>query len=128
MRKLYAILILIMFSNSFFGQHSALTSNYLLNIFSINPAYAGQRRAVDMTLFYRKQWLGTTGSPQTASILGSMEVKPKNLSIGFQFINDNIDSISDFGNTYKGRISWIMIGFRWQDLSKGICCVRRTNF
>jgi len=22
-----------------------------------------------------------------------------------------IDSISDFGNTYKGRISWIMIGF-----------------
>ena len=90
MRKLYAILILIMFSNSFFGQHSALTSNYLLNIFSINPAYAGQRRAVDMTLFYRKQWLGTTGSPQTASILGSMEVKPKNLSIGFQFINDNI--------------------------------------
>ncbi len=90
MRKIYAILIGIMFSNSFFGQHSTLTSNYLLNIFSINPAYAGQRRALDMTLFYRKQWLGATGTPQTASILGSMEIKPKNLAIGFQYDNDNI--------------------------------------
>src|SRR4051812_36171187 len=90
MRKLYAILILILFSNDFFGQHSTLTSNYLFNIFAINPAYAGQRRALDMTLFYRKQWLGPAGTPQTASIMGSLEIKPKNFSVGFQFDNDNI--------------------------------------
>lgn len=90
MKKLYTILILILFSISFFGQHSTLTSNYLLNIFSINPAYAGQRRATDLTIFYRKQWLGASGTPQTASIMGSMEIKPKNLSIGLQLDNDNI--------------------------------------
>ena len=90
MKKLLAILIAIMFSNDFFGQHSTLASNYLLNIFSINPAYAGQKRALDVTMFYRKQWLGASGTPQTASILGSLEIKPKNLSIGFQYDNDNI--------------------------------------
>ena len=90
MRKLTSILILIMFSSAIYGQHSTLTSNYLLNIFSINPAYAGQRRALDMTVFYRKQWLGSTGTPQTASILGSMEIKPKNLAVGFLYENDNI--------------------------------------
>lgn len=90
MKKLYAILILILFSSSFFAQHSTLTSNYLFNIFAINPAYAGQRRSLDMTMFYRKQWLGPAGTPQTASIMGSLEIKPKNLSVGIQFDNDNI--------------------------------------
>jgi len=80
----------MLFSISFWAQHSTLTSNYLLNIFSINPAYAGQRRALDVTLFYRKQWLGANGTPQTAGIMGSMEVKPKNFSIGLQYDNDVI--------------------------------------
>jgi type IX secretion system PorP/SprF family membrane protein len=102
MRKFYAILIVIMFSNDFFGQHSTLTSNYLLNIFSINPAYAGQRRSLDMTLFFRKQWLGANGTPQTASILGSMEIKPKNLSVGFQYDNDNIG----FTNTSAIKVAF----------------------
>ncbi|MDO8999526.1 MAG: PorP/SprF family type IX secretion system membrane protein [Bacteroidota bacterium] len=102
MKKLTVILILIMFSNNFFGQHSTLTSNYLLNIFSINPAYAGQRRALDMTLFYRKQWLGATGTPQTASVLGSLEIKPKNLSVGFQYVNDNIG----FTNTSTFKLAF----------------------
>ena len=90
MKKLYTILILLVVSAHFYGQHSGLNSNYLFNIFSINPAYAGQRRALDLTLFYRKQWLGATGTPQTASIMGSMEIKPKNLSLGLQYTNDNI--------------------------------------
>jgi type IX secretion system PorP/SprF family membrane protein len=90
MKKLYTILILIYSSFNLIGQHSTLTSNYLLNIFSINPAYAGQRRAADVTMFYRKQWLGAIGSPQTISLMGSMEVKPKNFSVGLQLDNDNI--------------------------------------
>jgi type IX secretion system PorP/SprF family membrane protein len=90
MKKIVSILILIVISSNLVGQHSTLTSNYLLNIFSINPAYAGQRRAADITLFYRKQWLGATGAPQTISLMGSMEIKPKNFSIGMQLDNDNI--------------------------------------
>ncbi len=90
MRKLYAILIAVIFSNAIVAQHSTLTSNYLFNIFAINPAYAGQRRSLDATIFYRKQWLGPAGTPQTASLMGSMEIKPKNFSVGFQYDHDNI--------------------------------------
>jgi type IX secretion system PorP/SprF family membrane protein len=72
------------------GQHSTLTSNYLFNTFAINPAYAGQKKALDVTLFYRKQWAGFNGSPQTISLLSSMEIKPKNLSVGLQYDNDKI--------------------------------------
>ncbi|MDX2173137.1 MAG: PorP/SprF family type IX secretion system membrane protein [Bacteroidota bacterium] len=102
MKRLYSIFILIFLTISLYGQHSTLTSNYLLNIFSINPAYAGQRRAADVTLFYRKQWLGALGTPQTISLMGSMEVKPKNFSIGLQLDNDNIG----FTTTTSAKIAF----------------------
>jgi len=90
MKKLYFILAFIFISSTFLGQHSTLTSNYLFNLFAVNPAYAGQKRALDMSFFYRKQWGNLTGAPQTLNILSSIEVKPKNLSLGIQYQNDKI--------------------------------------
>lgn len=90
MRVVRYILVILFFANSLVGQHSTLTSNYLFNTFAINPAYAGQKKALDVTLVYRKQWAGFNGSPQNISLLSSMEVKPKNLSVGIQYDNDKI--------------------------------------
>ena len=90
MKIIKYIFIILFLSNSLAGQHSTLTSNYLFNTFAINPAYAGQKKALDLTLVYRKQWAGFNGSPQNFSLLSSMEVKPKNLSVGLQFDNDKI--------------------------------------
>lgn len=90
MRVVRYILVILFFANSLVGQHSTLTSNYLFNTFAINPAYAGQKKALDVTLVYRKQWAGFNGSPQNISLLTSMEIKPKNLSIGMQYDNDKI--------------------------------------
>jgi type IX secretion system PorP/SprF family membrane protein len=84
------------------GQHSTLTSNYLFNTFAINPAYAGQKKALDVTLVYRKQWAGFNGSPQNISLLSSMEIKPKNLSVGLQYDNDKIG----FTNTNSIRVAF----------------------
>ncbi len=90
MRKLFYILIFAITSNVIWAQHSTLTSNYLFNLFDVNPAYAGQKKALDVTCFYRKQWAGITGAPQTVCILSSLEIKPKNLSLGVQYYNDKI--------------------------------------
>ena len=90
MKIIKYIFIILFLTNSLAGQHSTLTSNYLFNTFAINPAYAGQKKALDLTLVYRKQWAGFNGSPQNFSLLSSMEVKPKNLSVGLQFDNDKI--------------------------------------
>lgn len=90
MRILRYIFILLFLVNNLAGQHSTLTSNYLFNTFAINPAYAGQKKALDVTLIYRKQWAGFNGAPQNISLLSSMEIKPKNLSVGLQYDNDKI--------------------------------------
>jgi type IX secretion system PorP/SprF family membrane protein len=90
MKRLKHIVIGIMLAGGLTAQHSTLTSNYLFNVFAVNPAYAGQKKALDINLFYRKQWVGFNGAPQNISILSSMEVKPRNLSVGVQFDNDRI--------------------------------------
>jgi len=131
MKKLRAIIIIVMLSGAMFGQHSSLTSNYLFNLFAVNPAYAGQKRALDMSLFYRKQWVNFSGSPQTINMLGSLEIKPKNLSLGFQVQNDKIGltSTSNAKIAFAYRIKMdrkntisfgIMPGFKriFYDLSK----------
>lgn len=90
MKKIIYIFALLVCAEDTFGQHSTLTSNYLFNLFSINPAYAGQRKALDVSAFYRKQWAGLSGAPETVSFLSSLEIKPKNLSVGLQYDNDKI--------------------------------------
>ena len=90
MSVLKYISVILFLTGNLFGQHSSLTSNYLFNTFAVNPAYAGQKKALDVTLVYRKQWAGFSGSPQNISLLASMEIKPKNLSVGLIYDNDKI--------------------------------------
>lgn len=90
MKILKYISVILFLTSHLFGQHSTLTSNYLFNTFAVNPAYAGQKKALDVTLIYRKQWAGFNGSPQNVSLLSSMEIKPKNLAVGLQYDNDRI--------------------------------------
>lgn len=77
------------------AQHSTLTSNYLFNLFALNPAYAGQKGALDATMYYRKQWVGLSGSPENFGVMGHMEIKPKNFSVGLQVLSDKIGLYSN---------------------------------
>lgn len=77
------------------AQHSTLTSNYLFNLFALNPAYAGQKGALDATLFYRKQWAGLAAAPETFGAMGHMEIRPKNFGVGLQVVSDRIGLYSN---------------------------------
>lgn len=95
MNKLIKIAVGLVLALPVKAQHSGLTSNYLFNLFAVNPAYAGQRGALDVTAFYRKQWVGLSGSPERYGIMGHMEVKPKNLGVGLQIENEKVALFND---------------------------------
>lgn len=95
MNKLIKIAVCLVLALPVEAQHSGLTSNYLFNLFVVNPAYAGQRGALDVTAFYRKQWVGLSGSPERYGVMGHMEVKPKNLGVGLQIENEKIALFTD---------------------------------
>jgi type IX secretion system PorP/SprF family membrane protein len=95
MSRIIKILFCLIFAMPAMAQLSSLTSNYLFNLFAVNPAYAGQRRALDATAFYRKQWVGLNGSPETYGAMAHMEIKPKNFGLGIQIQNDKIGLFLD---------------------------------
>jgi type IX secretion system PorP/SprF family membrane protein len=61
-----------------FGAYAQLRpqfTQYMLNYYTVNPAFMGANNFTDVRAGYRKQWTGITGSPETfyASAHGSIE-------------------------------------------------------
>jgi type IX secretion system PorP/SprF family membrane protein len=90
MEKFKIILILLIFPISLIGQTTPVTSQYVLNPLTINPAYAGSRGALNIAAFYRKQWVGVAGSPETMTLSGDAVFLDKKLGLGFMMVNDRL--------------------------------------
>ena len=92
-----------------FGQQHSLYSQYIFNLYSINPAYAGERNSVATALSYRTQWVGFEGAPKTAYFSAHSPIKNKNLAVGLWFQNDQVgarEHTSLHGSvSYKLRLS-----------------------
>jgi len=91
MRKFLVIsfVVLAAFTQSFGQQHS-LYSQYIFNLYAINPAYAGERNSVATALSYRNQWVGFEGSPKTAYFSAHTPIVNRNLAVGFWFQNEQV--------------------------------------
>jgi len=62
----------------------------LLNPLSINPAYAGNRGALNIAAFYRRQWAGIPGAPETMTLAADAPFLDSKLGLGFIITNDKI--------------------------------------
>ncbi|PCJ86560.1 MAG: hypothetical protein COA57_05995 [Flavobacteriales bacterium] len=58
MRTLFSITFLAVFSFPVFAQQTMLFSQYLMNLYGINPAVGGTQLCWDFRIGYRKQWAG----------------------------------------------------------------------
>jgi type IX secretion system PorP/SprF family membrane protein len=89
-KKILKLFLLLLIPVSLKGQLTPITGQYVLNPLSINPGYAGNRGALNFTAFYRKQWAGITGSPETMSFLADAPVLDNKVGLGFILVNDKI--------------------------------------
>src|SRR3546814_5433445 len=80
-----ALVLLLAFGvkNSAWGQQDAQFSQYIFNQIYINPAYAGYREETNVHAFFRSQWTGVPGAPQTVSLAfdGALTHKPVGLAL-----------------------------------------------
>jgi type IX secretion system PorP/SprF family membrane protein len=90
MKSILKLFILLLIPVNLAGQLAPLTSQYVLNPLSINPAYAGNREALNVSLFYRRQWAGITGAPETMTFAADAPFFDSKLGLGFMIINDKI--------------------------------------
>jgi type IX secretion system PorP/SprF family membrane protein len=89
------------------GQLTPVTSQYVLNPLSINPAYAGNRGALNIAAFYRRQWTGITGAPETMTLAADAPFLDSKLGLGFIITNDKIGVTKEthFITNYSYKIS-----------------------
>ncbi|SHN29396.1 type IX secretion system membrane protein, PorP/SprF family [Mucilaginibacter sp. OK098] len=88
------------------AQQDAQFSQYMFNGIYINPAYAGYREQLNVQGFYRNQWTGMPGAPQTESLAIDAIANDNRVGLALQLSNDRLgaqSNIAAYGN-YAYRI------------------------
>ncbi len=87
MKKIILSLIIAGLSIISNGQQLSLHSQYMLDMYMINPAVAGSYDFIPVSLNFRQQWVGFNGAPVTQT-LTSHGYLGKNVGIGIGFFNE----------------------------------------
>ena len=75
MKKLIIISVIIILANlSAVSQQEPVYSQYMMNQYLLNPAYAGSEGYTSFNLTARQQWLGMENAPMTQAISGQTRV------------------------------------------------------
>jgi len=90
MKKILKTFILILIPTALAAQLTPVTDHYILNPLSINPAFAANRGALNIATFYRRQWVGIPGSPQTLTLAADAPLLSSKLGLGLMIVNDKI--------------------------------------
>ncbi len=108
MTKYISLLFLLLVVHiSASGQFAPLTDHYILNPLSINPAFAGGRNALNIAAFYRNQWAGIKGAPETMSLSIDAPVFSEKVGLGLIVASDRIGVSKEiqYISNYAYRIS-----------------------
>lgn len=107
MKRIIKSLILLLIPLSLSGQLTPVSNQYVLNPLTINPAYAGNRGALNVSAFYRRQWVGISGSPETMTLAADAPFLDSKLGLGLIITNDKLGVTKEtqFQTTYAYKIS-----------------------
>lgn len=85
---------LIVLSASVKAQENAQYSQYIFNGLYINPASAGAKEDFYVHSFYRSQWTGVNGAPQSISLAADGTVNDEKVGLGILLAKDKIGAQS----------------------------------
>lgn len=77
------------------AQQSAQYSQYMFNGIYINPAYAGYKEQLHVHGFYRNQWTGIEGAPESMSLAVDAIANEGNVGLAFQLASDKLGAQSN---------------------------------
>lgn len=108
MKKYSPLILLVLFAfvNSNAQQQPQFTQ-YMYNTIAVNPAYAGSRDVLNITLLSRNQWTGIKDGPETQTLTFNSPLRNEKLGIGMSFLKDELgfesftSAYGDFSYTVK---------------------------
>ncbi len=117
-----SICSIILMLSSYLGkaQQDAQYTQYMYNMPSINPGYAGSKESLSVTALYRSQWAGLEGAPKTQTLNLHTPIGYRGVGLGFGILNEQIGPTTetyfdvDFSYTIftskEGRLSFGLKG------------------
>ncbi len=85
-----------------FAQQDAQFTQNMFNKLAINPGYAGTNRAICATAFYRNQWTGFEGAPQTILFSGDAYIPAIHGGLGLTAFSDQLG----FDKTFSAKLAY----------------------
>jgi|SRR5690554_2258262 len=106
MKKLLFISAFGLLCTGLSAQQHSIYSQYIFNLYMVNPAYAGERDALSAGLSYRTQWVGFEGAPKTQNFTIHSPLPNNDMAVGLMFQNDEIGARStpSFMATYSYKV------------------------
>ena len=106
MKTIIKVVFFLLIPGGLFGQLTPVTNQYILNPLTINPAYAGNRGALNIAAFYRRQWVGIPGAPETMTLALDAPILDSKLGLGLIITNDKIGVTKEtsFSTCYAYKI------------------------
>jgi type IX secretion system PorP/SprF family membrane protein len=93
------VLLLLLLGLPFYGfsQQDPVYTQYMNNLLTIQPAYAGISGALNVTGISRAQWVGFEGAPNTNTLTVNGPLRRFNVGLGLSIVNDKWGPIRQNG-------------------------------
>lgn len=88
MKKILIILLCYFSASTIFAQQIPQFNTFMFNTLLVNPAYAGSRDALSLSLVARQQWVGFDGAPSTQAFSLHSPLKNNHIRLGLEAEND----------------------------------------
>lgn len=89
-RKITLVMLLVMGALFSQGQQDPMYTQYIFNLQTINPAYAGSWQGIGVMALSRLQWINFKGHPSTQTFSFQSPLKSDNVGIGLNMIVDKV--------------------------------------
>lgn len=93
--------LFVLFVSKGAGQIDPIFTQYMFNLQTINPAYAGMWEKIGFSTLVRKQWAGINRTPLTEIVSLHSPLKSEVVGMGFNVVNDHFgreNRLSIFGD------------------------------
>ncbi len=87
MKRIFITSLCLLILFTYKSQQNSMTSQYLFNDFSINPAVAGTKSYSPLSISFRRQWVGIDEAPVTQNLMYHTSLGD-NTGIGAHVFND----------------------------------------
>ncbi|MGQ7868135.1 PorP/SprF family type IX secretion system membrane protein [Sunxiuqinia sp. sy24] len=92
------IVVLVLFPmKRIWAQQDPMYTQYMNNILSVNPAYAGSGDVLSLMVMSRNQWVALDGAPATQSFVMHSPITKHHMGLGFSLLKDQLGPVNQTG-------------------------------